>query len=88
MGVKSYLLLKHMNEREGHCGCKTSIFKIVFPVKVGYTIDVMDANIDMFHLNSKVFKLTMFNISNTTYLIGIYVNTYVFLAAGRSPRQL
>ena len=59
-----------MNEREGHCGCKTSIFKIVFPVKVGYTIDVMDANIDKLHLNSKVFAFTMFDILNTTYRIG------------------
>ena len=62
-----------MNEREGHCGYKTSIFKIVFTVKVGYTIDVMDANIDKLHLNSKVFTLTMFDILNTTYRIGMYV---------------
>ena len=41
MGVKSYLLLEHMNEKEGHCGCKTSIFKMVFlPVK----IDLSDCN--------------------------------------------
>ena len=64
MGVKSYLLLKHMNEREGHCGCKTSIFKIIFPVKVGYTIDVMDANIDKLHINSRVFMLTSFDVLN------------------------
>ena len=77
-----------MNEREGHCGCKTSIFKIVFPVKVGYTIDVMDANIDNLHLNSKVFTLTMFDILNTSYLIGIYVicmyvNTFVLSKPGK-----
>ena len=60
MGVKSYLLLKHMNEKEGHCGCKTSIFKMVFPVKIAL-VCVMDANIGMWVCMYNIGRYCVYN---------------------------
>ena len=65
-----------MNEKEGHCGCKTSIFKMVFlPVKIDLSV-VMDANIGMYDMYLWQKCLQLWSLGSVDKQLSTNTSTY------------